>query len=195
MENQTGQKKEKLYVAQHIAQKVSEATVDGSNSEVGVHSKKRQPKWTNDLDKGKQMFCMAFAMEDNYSDVEDTELYTIVLLWDKYAHKRLPMGIACTFDIFQSIMMDLLGDVNHVLLYIDDILIVQKIGKSEADHMKKIKQVLKRLDAKGFLVNLHKSFFMQKEVEYLRYLLIMDGLKPQPAKIEVMHRIMRPLKN
>ena len=64
-------KKEKLYVAQHIAQKVSEATSDGSNSEVEVHSKKQQPKWTRGLDKGKQMFCMALEMEDNYSDVEE----------------------------------------------------------------------------------------------------------------------------
>ena len=33
---------------------------------------------------------------------------------------------------------------------------------------------------------------MQKEVEYLGYLLTTGGLKPQPAKIEAMHRIMKP---
>ena len=102
------------------------------------------------------------------------------------------MGIACAPDIFQSIMMDLLGDLEFCLVYIDDILIVQKIGESEADHMKKIEQVLERLEAKGFRANLRKSFFMQKEVEYLGYLLTTGGLKPQPAKIEAMHRIMRP---
>ena len=36
-------------------------------------------------------------------------------------------------------MMELLGNLEHVLVYIDDILIVQKIGESEEDHMKKIK--------------------------------------------------------
>ena len=95
-------------------------------------------------------------------------------------------------DIFQSIMMELLGDLEHVLVYIDDILIVQKIGESEADHMKKVEQVLERLEAKGFCANLRKSFFMQKEVEYLGYLLSTGGLKPQPKKIEAMHCIMKP---
>ena len=56
----------------NIAQKVSEATVDGSDSEVEIRSKKRKPKWTKGLSSGKQMFCMALAQEDNYSDIEDT---------------------------------------------------------------------------------------------------------------------------
>ena len=79
-------------------------------------------------------------------------------------------------------MMELLGDLEHVLVYIDGILIVQRIGESEADHMKQIKQVLERLDTKGFRANLRKSFFMQKEVKYFGYLLTIGGLKPQPSK-------------
>ena len=90
--------------------------------------------------------------------------------------------------------MELLGDLEHVLLSIDDILIVQKVGESVADHMKKIEEVFSRLHAKGFCANLRKSFFMQKEVEYLGYLLTTGGLKPQPSKIKAMHRIIR-LKN
>ena len=89
-------------------------------------------------------------------------------------------------------MMDFLGDLEHVPVYIDDILIVQKMGESEIDHMKKIKQIIKCLDAKGFFANLSKSFFKQKEVEYLGYLSTTGGLKPQPSKIKAMHRIMRP---
>ena len=100
----------------------------------------------------------------------------------KYAYTRLPIGIACAPDIFQSIVMDLLGDLDFVLAYIDGIIIVQKVGESEADHIKLIEQVLTRLEAKGFWVNLRKSFFMQKEVEYLEYLLSTGGLKPQPEK-------------
>ena len=125
-------------------------------------------------------------------DEDSQKLATTVLPWGKYAYKRLPMGIACAPDIFQSIMMEMLGDLEHVLVYIDDILIVQKVGESEEDHLRKIEEVLSRLDAKGFRANLRKSFFMQKEVEYLGYLLTTGGLKPQSSKIEAMHRIMRP---
>ena len=59
-----------MYVAQHIAQKVSEATADGSDSDED-QKKKRKPKWTKGLSNDKQIFCMALAQEDNYSDVED----------------------------------------------------------------------------------------------------------------------------
>ena len=116
----------------------------------------------------------------------------MILPWAKHAYKHLPMGIACAPDIFQSIMMDLLGDLDYVLVYIDDILIIQKVDKTESDHLKMIEQVLERLEAKGYCVNLPESFFIQKEVKYLGCILITSGLKPQPAKIEVMHCIMCP---
>ena len=96
------------------------------------------------------------------------------------------MGIACALDIFQSIMMDLLGDLDYVLFYIDDNLLLQCHGKTEEDHLKKMKTVLKRLNDIGFRANLRKSFFMQQEVEYLGFLLTSDGIKPQPKKIEAM---------
>ena len=143
------------------------------------------------LDTGctKSIVLMKFTDKKQRSKLskKDTVCYTTY-------DKRLQMSIACALDIFHSIMMDLLGDFEHVLVYIDDILIIQKVGESEAGHMKKIEQVLKHLDAKGFCANLRKSFFMQKEVEYLTYLLTTGGLKSQPTKLKAMHCIMR-LKN
>ena len=50
---------------------------DGSYSEDEACRKKQRPKWTNDLDKDKQMLCMALAMEDNYSDVEKANIKTL----------------------------------------------------------------------------------------------------------------------
>ena len=128
------------------------------------------------------------------TDEKSQKLHTTVLIWGKYAYKRLPMGIACAFNVFQSIMMELLGDLEQVLVCIDDILIVQKIGKPEEDHIKKIEQVFECLNAKGFRANSRKSFFMQKTVECFGYLLTTGGPKPQPAKIEATYRIMH-LKN
>ena len=92
------------------------------------------------------------------------------------------MGIASAPDIFHSIMMDLLGDLDYVLVYIDDILSLQRHGETEDDHLKKMKTVLKQLNDIGFWANLQKSFFMQTEVEYLGFLLTTDGIRPQPKK-------------
>ena len=65
-------KKEKLYIAQHVAQKVSEATADGSDSEEDKDWRKKQkPKWSKGLDSDEKMSCMALAQGDGYSDVEE----------------------------------------------------------------------------------------------------------------------------
>ena len=49
-----------MYVAQHIAQKVSETIMDGSDSEE-ERKGKRKPKWTKGLSTGEKLFCMALA--------------------------------------------------------------------------------------------------------------------------------------
>ena len=49
-----------------------------------------------------------------------------------------------------------------------------------------------RLQDIGFRANLRKSFFMQKGVEYLGYLLTSEGIKPQPKKVEAMERMQPP---
>ena len=120
------------------------------------------------------------------------KICTTILPWGKYSYKRLPMGLASAPDIFQSIMMDLLGDLDYVLVYIDDILILQREGETEEDHLSKLETVLSRLENKGFRANLRKTFFMQKELEYLGYLLTDEGVKPQEKKVEAMRRIKPP---
>ena len=52
--------------------------------------------------------------------------------------------------------------------------------------------VLSRLEKKGFQANLRKTFFMQRELEYLGYLLTDEGVKPQEKKVEAMRRIKTP---
>lgn len=53
-------------------------------------------------------------------------------------HAPPRMGVACAPDIFQSKIMDMLGDFDYVLVYIDAILIIQQEGKSKTDHLHKV---------------------------------------------------------
>ena len=87
-------------------------------------------------------------------------ILTTVLPWGKYAYKRLPMGLASAPDIFQSMMTGLFHDLDYVLVYLDDILIIQKEGESKDDHLQKVEEMLKRLEDKDFRANIRKSFFM-----------------------------------
>jgi hypothetical protein len=56
-------------------------------------------------------------------DLEEQTLCTTILPWGKYQYKRLPMGVKTSPDIFQRIMYELLGDIPHIQVYLDDILI------------------------------------------------------------------------
>lgn len=87
-------------------------------------------------------------------------------------------------------MILLLGHLDCVLVYIDDVLIIQREGEMEDNHLEKIKTVLKILQDAGFTANLCKTFFMQKEVKYLGYTLSKKGLTTQKKEAEAIGRIL-----
>ena len=123
-------------------------------------------------------------------DEASSKLCTTILPWGKYRYLRLPMGIKNSPDIFQVIMQGLMADLEYVRAYIDDILIISN-GTFE-DHMRKVAEVLARLEKAGFMVNLRKSFFALDKVEYLGFWLTRDGIQPQPKKVEAIQRLQPP---
>ena len=71
----------------------------------------------------------------------------------------MPMGMLCAPLMFQSIMTETLTGLD-ILVYIYDILIIQRELQSTADHLLQAEQVLDQLQSAGFKANLRKSFFM-----------------------------------
>ncbi len=64
------------------------------------------------------------------------------------------MGIAGSPDIFQEKMTDLMATLEFVKTYLDDLLIIST-GSLE-DHLKKLTQVLSRLQDAGLKINAKK---------------------------------------
>ena len=93
------------------------------------------------------------------------EICTIVFPWGKYSYNRLPMGIACAPDIFQNEMASLMSELEHVRVYLDDLLVITK-GDFK-DHLQKLGEVLEKLMKAGLKVNLKKSFLACTETDYL----------------------------
>ena len=120
------------------------------------------------------------------------KLCTTILPWGKYSYERLPMGIATSPDIFQKAMNDIFGDLDYVLVYLDDILILSNDQDSFQDHLNKVHHVFSRLHRMGMKVNLTKTEFFKPELEYLGYLLTPHGIKPLPKKVEAITRILPP---
>ena len=93
------------------------------------------------------------------------------------------MGIATSIDIFQKAMNDIFGDVDYVLVYLDDILSLSKDEDSFEDHLTKTKTMFSQLHNMGMKVNILKTEFFKDKLEYLGYLLTPQGIKPLPKKV------------
>jgi hypothetical protein len=113
---------------------------------------------------------------DEYS----AKLCTTILPWGTYHYRRLPMGIKNSPDIFQAVINGLLGDLDFVQVYLDDILITS--NGSFHDHLQKLKIVFKRLEQANFRANLHECFFAREELDYLGYWLHVEVCNPNLRK-------------
>ena len=114
-------------------------------------------------------------------DLETMKICAIVFPWGIYKYKRLPMGVACSPDIFQSKMSSLFAELDYVQAYIDDLLCLSK-GTFE-DHLHKLDVVLQKLSDAGLQVNAAKSNFAAEEIDYLGYHLTKEGIAPQHSKV------------
>ncbi len=102
------------------------------------------------------------------------------------------MGIADSPYIFQSKMLELMEDLEYVRAYLDDLLCIST--SSLEDHLEKLKEVLRCLCEAGLKVNAEKLTFCTLEIEYLRYILTRDGIKPESNKVPAIFAI-QPLTN
>jgi hypothetical protein len=123
-------------------------------------------------------------------DPDASKNCTIIFPWGKYSHKRLPMGIAGSLDIFQGKMTELMKSLEFVRAYLDGLLCISKL--SLEDHLEKLEEVLRRLCDAGLKVNAAKLTFCALEIEYLGYVVTRDGIKPQSNKVQAILPIKPP---
>ena len=118
------------------------------------------------------------------------DLVTIILPWGKYCYTALPMGFCGSSDIFQHILGTLFADMEQVLVYLDDIIVIG--SGTYKEHLEKIEETLARLLKKGFQVNPRKSFWAQTSVEYLGFIISREGVRPQRKKVQGILDIKEP---
>ena len=102
-----------------------------------------------------------------------------------FRYTRLPYGISSAPSIFQKAMESLLQGIPYVTVYIYDILIT---SKTEADHLKSLEEVLRRLAKAGLRARKDKCKFMAPSVAYLGHVIDADGLHPLPEKVKAIQQ-------
>lgn len=120
----------------------------------------------------------------------DSRVYTTINTHrGLFRYTRLPSGVAAAPAIFQRTMESLLGDLRHVCIYLDDILIT---AKSEADHLHNLSVVLERLEEMGVRLKREKCTFLIAEVEYLGHRISARGIQPVSAKVRAVKDAPKP---
>jgi hypothetical protein len=101
-----------------------------------------------------------------------------------YEYLVISMGLLNSLAIFQNYTSNMLRGYidNFYIVYLDNILVFSKIQK---DHNQHLKLITKRLRQAELFVNLQKSEFYKTEVEYLGYIINLEGVKLDPNQVDI----------
>ena len=106
-----------------------------------------------------------------------------------FRYNRLPFGISSAPGIFQRVMESILSGIPGVVVYIDDVLVT---GKSEAEHLSALEEVLRRIMESGLRLRKDKCVFLAPSVVYLGHQIDAEGLHPVAEKVEAVQEAPAP---
>lgn len=69
----------------------------------------------------------------------------------RYRFLRMPYGITSASEIFQMVFQLIFGDIECVIIYIDDLMVW---GKDQKEHNERVEKVLQRAEEWGITFNL-----------------------------------------
>ena len=103
------------------------------------------------------------------------------------------MGMCALRDIFQAKVDELLGDIEDVKIYINDV-----IALSEylfVKHIEHLRNIFCTLSAAGLKVNAPKRSFGLNDITYLVHVITREGIKPYTNKLQWIMDLGRPATN
>ncbi|XP_015839413.2 retrovirus-related Pol polyprotein from transposon 297 [Tribolium castaneum] len=146
------------------------------------------PNINDILDKlGRSQYFSTIDLASGFHQIEvdpnDVQKTAFTVENGHYEFVRMPFGLKNAPSTFQRVMDNVLrGIVNNCcIVYLDDIIV---FSTSLQEHIQKLTAVFDRLRKFNFKIQLDKSEFLKKEVNYLGHVITPEGIKPNPDKIK-----------
>ena len=143
------------------------------------------------IGESKPKFFSTLDMQSGFWQIpvhpDDRDKTAFVTKHAKYTFNRLPFGLKGAPSTFQqmtsTVLRDLLGKCCCV--YADDILCYSPDLKT---HMEDLQKIFNRLMKAGLTLKPSKCKIAVQSVKYLGHILSPQGIKPNPAKVEIIQK-------
>jgi hypothetical protein len=114
--------------------------------------------------------------------VHPNDKVKLAFMWKnvQYMFRRAPFGIKTMPALFQRLMAKTFGDLDFILAYLDDLVI---ISNSPEEHVEHLKIVLTRLTDIGFKIRRDKCYFFRRAFRLLGHVVTGHGITKDPSKV------------
>ena len=140
-------------------------------------------EWFTSIDLSSGFYHVPLRQQD-----EDLTAYTLPGL-GQFCWRRAAMGLTGSPATFCRILDLILGEMDNVVNYVDDVLIYTA---DVPRHLAVLRQVLTRLRRAGLRANAEKSVFIREEIDYLGVSISRHGVRTTLDKAQAVRELQPP---
>jgi len=122
-------------------------------------------------------------------DPADVEKTAIVTPFGLFEYTRMPFGLKNAGQTFQRMMDEVLVDMESSFCYMDDVMVA---SFTEEDHLEDLRDLFRRLEKHGLVLNESKCEIGRKSLEYLGHMISESGIRPVESKVEAIKKFPQP---
>lgn len=149
--------------------------------------------WTEIPTEGQELRFTKLDLKDAFFHIElheDVRHFTTFMTANGLMRfKRLPFGLSVAPELFQKIMEKVFLNCKGVIVYLDDILV---FGAGENELEQRVAKVMDVVSKNNLTLNMEKSEFNKKSIDFLGLTLDGTGILPMQAKLSAIKSFKRP---
>ena len=120
---------------------------------------------------------------------EDIAKTVITTPFGTFEFLRMRFGLKNAGQTFQRMMDEILGDLDYLFVYMDDVLVASRNSEEHTEHFR---QLFRRLAEHDLVVSPAKCQFGQTKIEFLGHTVTKDGVEPLPEKVAAIDQFPMP---